>query len=97
MALIKCADCGKDISDLAPSCPNCGRPRELANTTIEQTSKKLKGQLVYAYIVFILGLLILGSAFFNGTYQGINFGIAVAAGGFLWIIVTKIQIWWHHE
>ncbi|WP_026524721.1 zinc-ribbon domain-containing protein [Butyrivibrio sp. MB2005] len=26
MGLIKCPDCGKEISDLAPSCPNCGRP-----------------------------------------------------------------------
>jgi hypothetical protein len=26
MALIKCPDCGKDISDLAPACVECGRP-----------------------------------------------------------------------
>ncbi len=26
MALIKCADCGKEISDKAKSCPNCGCP-----------------------------------------------------------------------
>ena len=26
MALIKCLDCGRDVSDSAPSCPNCGRP-----------------------------------------------------------------------
>ena len=24
--LIKCQDCGKDVSRLAPACPNCGRP-----------------------------------------------------------------------
>lgn len=30
MALMKCADCGADISDLAPSCVKCGRPRESA-------------------------------------------------------------------
>lgn len=28
MALIKCADCGRDISDAAPACPNCGRPKD---------------------------------------------------------------------
>ena len=28
MALIKCPDCGKDVSTLAASCPNCGRPVE---------------------------------------------------------------------
>lgn len=26
MALIKCPDCGKDISDMAPACIHCGRP-----------------------------------------------------------------------
>ena len=26
MALIKCTDCGNQISDLAPACPFCGRP-----------------------------------------------------------------------
>ena len=26
MALVKCPDCGKDVSDIAPSCPGCGRP-----------------------------------------------------------------------
>ncbi|MCL5036755.1 MAG: hypothetical protein M1269_06495 [Chloroflexi bacterium] len=27
MALIKCPDCSKEISDQAPACPNCGRPK----------------------------------------------------------------------
>ena len=27
MALIKCPECGKKISDKAPSCPNCGCPK----------------------------------------------------------------------
>ena len=26
MALINCVECGKEISDQARSCPNCGRP-----------------------------------------------------------------------
>lgn len=26
MALVKCGDCGRDVSDRAPSCPNCGAP-----------------------------------------------------------------------
>lgn len=26
MALIKCPDCKRDVSDQAPACPNCGRP-----------------------------------------------------------------------
>jgi uncharacterized membrane protein YvbJ len=26
MALIKCPDCNKEVSEHAPTCPNCGRP-----------------------------------------------------------------------
>jgi hypothetical protein len=26
MALVKCPDCGREVSDAAPSCPGCGRP-----------------------------------------------------------------------
>lgn len=30
MPLIKCADCGKEFSDSAAACPNCGRPNKAA-------------------------------------------------------------------
>jgi hypothetical protein len=26
MSLIKCPDCGREVSDAAPACPGCGRP-----------------------------------------------------------------------
>ena len=28
MALIKCYECEKEISDKAPACPHCGAPKE---------------------------------------------------------------------
>lgn len=31
MALIKCEDCGKEFSDKASACPNCGCPNEKNN------------------------------------------------------------------
>jgi hypothetical protein len=30
MALIQCPDCGRQVSDVAPSCPGCGRPLGVA-------------------------------------------------------------------
>lgn len=33
MGLIKCLECGKEISDMAQSCPNCGRPLRLRQST----------------------------------------------------------------
>ena len=40
MALIKCSECGKEISDKANTCPNCGNPIEKrkVKTTIERIS-----------------------------------------------------------
>ena len=39
MALIKCYECGKDISDKAPSCPHCGAP-QLVSKNKEVKAKK---------------------------------------------------------
>lgn len=36
MALKKCADCGKPVSDAAVSCPNCGRPANLVSLDSSQ-------------------------------------------------------------
>jgi hypothetical protein len=36
MPLVKCPDCGKEISSSAPSCPHCGRP----NTAPRPPTKK---------------------------------------------------------
>lgn len=37
MALIKCPDCGKEFSDQAPACPNCGRPNITTDSTAQST------------------------------------------------------------
>ena len=31
MALIKCSECGRDVSDKAPACPGCGAPIATSN------------------------------------------------------------------
>jgi len=41
MALIKCPECGKEISDKAVSCPNCGSPINVG-TYIPVTFKRIK-------------------------------------------------------
>lgn len=51
MALIKCSECGKDISDKAHSCPNCGNPTNdllkspEKNKTKMETSQRKQGGL----------------------------------------------------
>ena len=36
MALIKCTECGKEFSDKAPACPNCGCPTDVIVGAIEE-------------------------------------------------------------
>ena len=46
--LIKCNECGKEISDKATSCPNCGAPVKIEKNAeeIENFSKNLRLNLV---------------------------------------------------
>ena len=37
MALVKCSECGKEVSDKAQSCPNCGSPIASLNVTLIMT------------------------------------------------------------
>lgn len=110
MALIKCPECGTEVSDKAEKCPKCAYP---INTqikdkvqTIELTSKKYKGQLVLSVLLLSLGLFIslaaAGLAATGGggtTLQALLafIGIPLMVVGLIWYIITKIRIWWHHE
>ena len=40
MAMIKCPECGKDISDKADKCPNCGYP--IGGQTVSQSTEVQK-------------------------------------------------------
>lgn len=42
MALIKCSECGKEISDKALECPHCGCPQEKMDTYCIECGKKIK-------------------------------------------------------
>ena len=42
MALIKCPECGKEVSDRAPSCVNCGCPIQSQKAESEVVIKALK-------------------------------------------------------
>ena len=47
MALIKCPECGKEVSSGAESCPNCGHP-------ISKKGKKKKKGSCLSVILFII-------------------------------------------
>ena len=41
MALIKCYECGKEISDKAPACPHCGAPKKMSLATLHKQDPAL--------------------------------------------------------
>lgn len=49
MALVKCKECGKEISDKATACPNCGCP--LSEFTLEGTVRiKMPNDIVEGWV-----------------------------------------------
>ena len=99
MSLIKCPECGKEISDKAEKCPNCACPISLSPAenyvqTIEQTGKSLKLQKVISIIMALVGAGLIGSE--KGGMQMV-LGWAMLDIGILWFIVIKIAIWWNHK
>ena len=52
MALIKCTECGKEISDCAERCPNCG-----CTTKAGQDKAEMKGLGVSGMIGLVLGVI----------------------------------------
>jgi len=100
MSLVRCSECGNQISTLAASCPKCGAPAGTRGigtplSTIQQTSKRLKLHIVLASVVFWIGTVWL----FMAPPSSIPMLVAVfttIAGG-VWYLVTRLRVWWHHK
>lgn len=85
MALVKCPECGLEISDQAVSCPGCGKPSKKAETncyqlTVPQYEYKSDGGFYLrfcGYAAWALGGIasIVSSLKFNnyGEVRGFNF------------------------
>jgi len=96
MSLIKCIECGKEVSDKAPACPNCAYP--LHAQTIEATGKKYKKNQLLSLVAMGLG----GGMIFTGIGNREPNGVLPVIGGFLFLgglisyIRARVGAWWHH-
>lgn len=64
MALIKCEECGKEISEQASICPNCGAKTDIA----KKQKENIITALIIAVLILIIGLFIFANRkdkFFN--------------------------------
>ena len=102
MALIKCPECSKQISDSAAACPSCAYPINQHQTrqavqTIEQTSKKWKGLQVISGLILIIGLFMFFSVAGSSNPADTNIGAAVMFIGLVGYITARVGAWWHHQ
>lgn len=63
MALIKCPECGRKVSDKREICPNCGMP---IKEIIQKPEKKHRKTWI-KYVIFVILLLILGGITYYST------------------------------
>jgi len=65
MALINCPDCNQEVSDIAPTCPKCGRPLKTAPTQRQKVSARPESTVIeniLKYFLFtVLGVLVIAS------------------------------------
>lgn len=63
MALIKCSECGKEVSDKAAQCPNCGAPvtdADIAKGKKKKTSLRFYRNIFFLFLVLLIAISLLG-------------------------------------
>lgn len=104
--LVKCTECGQEISDSARACPHCGHPLKAEASLTDEFSKRLRRQRVIATILLPSGavLAFIASPIADLAYPeryGVIFqvlaiaGVAAAVYGVIWHVVILFRLWWH--
>lgn len=95
MALIKCSECGKEISSEATACPSCGNPIKIQVSKtveptkpmeVELTSKKWKKRIAFAIILLLVGWVV--------CFKSIGWGIFLMFIAFVIGVSARIGAWW---
>ncbi len=101
MALVKCDECGREVSSKAATCPQCGNPIVAAVdviatgtplTTTQSTAKKFKSHMLWATALCSVGVGMLVSD--DASWK--PWGAALFLIGIAWFFVTRFRTWWHH-
>ena len=83
MALIKCPECGREISDKASACPSCGTPIADKKIPVHFERKKAFGGSANTGTVMVDGVAV-GSA-----SNGASFDVMLSAGNHNVVIESK--------
>lgn len=106
MALIKCPECGQEISDKALTCPKCGNPLKDINkitqqspVVIERTKKKWKLVKLFSVIFLIIGIYLSLKGLSEGGSRNFTLwlGIDIVFISFIGLMIGKIGAWWSNR
>jgi hypothetical protein len=69
-----------------------------STVTTEKTSKQLKLSLVLSHLVIVASPILLLVSLASGRDAGeaIAVSVIIVVIGLIWLIATRIGIWWHH-
>lgn len=111
MALIKCPECSKDISDKSEKCIHCGYPLRSSNggypstssyenrktkVLTERTSKDIKKQFIIAKILLYFSAIIIIIGLLTNPPIGI-FGVILFVVALVINAVAKFSKFWDHD
>ena len=105
--LIKCPECGKEISDRAVACPFCGFPLEKLEKKVDEKEVVIAQRgnrkihttvLILSGVVFFFALALIAIAIYSFTVNIIVGGVAslIGSSGLLVVslcTVIKLEIW----
>jgi hypothetical protein len=66
-------------------------------TTIQLTSKRLKANKAFSWATILFGLLLMCIYGQASSQGGVVLGCFTSLGGFCWLAVTRVRIWWNHS
>ena len=70
----------------------------MKTVTTQLTSKRLKFNTMVAWIIILVGLLlILVNSGDNPDKHGVAWGSLISLYGFGHLTVTRIRVWWNHK
>jgi len=101
MTLIRCPDCGAQVSSEAKACPKCARPvvstSGKAVQTIEVTGKHWKWLQLVGTVLMLGGFFTFCALPAHGPGGGVLLGtLVVAFLGAVLLLWGRLGAWWYH-
>jgi DNA-directed RNA polymerase subunit RPC12/RpoP len=109
MALIKCLECSREVSDKAVNCPQCGNPinaterplSQISSNTekpvhieFEVTNKAWKKKKIIAWVMIVYGFFAAGISNGNQGSLWFWFGVLAIFIGAVLLFISKIGGWY---